>query len=106
MKPCSAIGIIALAVDRTGFATAARESITVVEDNISFEIDRYDDGRSKPYRVTFTNPDDGVASTFRWVRGVACSYYRAQEPFFLDTQRVGKGKMKGDTHVKDRKCDR
>lgn len=86
MKSYTAFGILAVAVYHAVLATAARESVTVEENGISFEFDIYDDGRSKPYRVTFTNPDDDVTSTFRWVRcrrfglrtrGVSCATQRA-----------------------------
>lgn len=65
MKSYTAFGILAVAAAHAGFATAARETVTVVENDISFEVDIFDDGRVKPYRVTFTNPDDDVTSTFR-----------------------------------------
>lgn len=64
MKSHTAI-ILAVAALNAALATGARESMTVEEGGVSFRIDRYDDGRSKPYRVVFTNPDDGVKSTFR-----------------------------------------
>lgn len=65
MKSQSAI-MLAVAAGNAAFTTAARESMTVEEGGISFQIDRYDDGRSKPYRVVFTNSADGVDSTFRY----------------------------------------
>lgn len=45
-------------------AEAARDRITVEAGGVSFKIDRYDDGRSKPYRVIFT--EDGVRSAYKF----------------------------------------
>lgn len=53
-----------LAAEHMSTAEAARESMAVEAGGITFSIDRYDDGRSKPYRVTFT--EDGVKSTYRF----------------------------------------
>lgn len=46
-------------------AEAAREGITVEAGDTTFSVDRFDDGRSKPYRVTFTE-EDGVKSIHRF----------------------------------------
>lgn len=43
---------------------AARDRMTVEEGGVSFKVDRYDDGRSRPYRVIFTQ--DGVRSRYRF----------------------------------------
>lgn len=60
-----ALALLALlAADHMPAAEAARESMTVEAGGITFKVDRYDDGRSKPYKVTFT--DDGVKSTYRF----------------------------------------
>lgn len=86
MKPRTAI-MLAAAAGNAAIASAARESMTVVEGGTSFHIDRYDDGRSKPYRVVFTNPVDGVDSTFRYealcaLAPVLCGFFVAREYYF------------------------
>lgn len=43
---------------------AARESMYVEEDGISFQVARYEDGRSKPFRVIFTT--DGARSVYNF----------------------------------------
>ena len=53
-----------LAAEHLSTAEAARESMAVEADGIIFSVERYDDGRSKPYRVSFT--EDGVESTYRF----------------------------------------
>lgn len=43
---------------------AATEGVTVTERGIDFEVDRFTDGRSKPYRVVFNN--DGLRAVYRF----------------------------------------
>ena len=47
-------------------AEAAREGITVEAGDTTFTVDRYDDGRSKPYRVTFTGEGRGGRSVYKF----------------------------------------
>ena len=54
-----------LTLQNTPIAEALRETMTVdTSGGITFSIDRYDDGRDKPYRVLFTQ--DGVQSIYRF----------------------------------------
>lgn len=59
-----ALPFLVLLASNMPTAEAARESITVEAGDITFSIDRFDDGRTKPYRVTFTG-EDGVKSIYR-----------------------------------------
>lgn len=40
-------------------ATATRETISATQDGIEFDIDRYYDGRPKPFRVVFYDENNG-----------------------------------------------
>lgn len=55
------VGVVLVAVS---VSEAARERMTVEAGGISFDVDRYDDGRNKPYRVVFTNND--AESTYKF----------------------------------------
>lgn len=55
--------LMACAVGTITFADAARERMTVEEDGITFKVDLFDDGRSNPYKVAFTQ--GGTQSSFR-----------------------------------------
>ena len=43
---------------------AAKETMTVTEDDITFTVGRFDDGRSKPYVINFDNDGDSSKYTF------------------------------------------
>lgn len=45
---------------------ATREGITVEAGDTTFSVDRYDDGRNKPYRVTFTEEGHGGKSVHKF----------------------------------------
>lgn len=55
--------LMVCAVSTLTFTDAARERMTVEEDGITFKVDLFDDGRSNPYKVAFTQ--DGTQSSFR-----------------------------------------
>ena len=40
-----------------GVSDAARETMSVTEGGIAFTVARYDDGRTKPYRLKFRDGD-------------------------------------------------
>lgn len=61
-------GLLALAPSMTD---AAKDTIKVPYDDVVFKIDRYDDGRSLPYVITFT--DFGFKSVYKFNHDVQVS---------------------------------
>lgn len=58
---CSIFGVVLVVVS---VSEAASERMTIEAGGISFNVDRYDDGRNKPYRVVFA--DNDAESTYKF----------------------------------------
>lgn len=54
--------LLGLLLAGVGVSDAARETMSVTEDGITFTVVRYDDGRNKPYRLKFS--ENGTPSLF------------------------------------------
>lgn len=66
MKTTQAIGAVSLILSgMISTAEAGKDTMTVEAGGVAFTLERYDDGRSKPYRVKLE--DRGVASTYTFL---------------------------------------
>ena len=59
MKMLSAgrVSLLVVVLASVGLSTAARETLSVTENDVTFTVVAFDDGRNKPYRLKFTQDD-------------------------------------------------
>lgn len=80
MKTARAIGAISLLISGISIAEAGKDTMTVEAEGVEFTIERYDDGRSKPYRILFEDGGDDSTYTF-FANGAVNSFKVGSEKY-------------------------